>query len=488
MLTLTTNRQEYQNDIAETIRAFLKTVQIQLGSWDSAQGFAIKAFIDNGKSRAVAFGRKNPYSEIKSYEYPIKESASHLTKKRFEKRALKTAVFRVMRQLEPEIVLPWGSLTGIRPTKLLRELLIEHGAVEARRIFIEEFDVLEHKTELALNILHTQKELLDDIDKNDINLYINIPFCKTKCLYCSFASQALGDSQVPQDYLNALNYEIKSGAECISELGYKLRSIYIGGGTPTVLSAEQLEKLLEHVFNCYGGFGKELTIEAGRPDSIDIHKLRIIKNFNATRISLNPQSMNLNTLKKIGRMHTPKDIVNAFNMARELGFNNINMDIIAGLPDETVGDMDYTLKEIAALKPESLTVHTLALKRASLLKERLNSYNLPVPAQVEAMTALSAQYAKELLMHPYYMYRQKYMSGNLENIGYSVHKKECLYNIDMMEDAASIFALGAGAMTKRVFNGSSQRIERIPAPKDIKTYIDKLPILLERKRDLFFNN
>ncbi len=395
-----------------------------------------------------------------------------------------------MRQLEPETKLPWGSLTGIRPTNLLRELLVDYGEKEAFRMFIEDFDVLEHKAELAMHILNIQKECLEGIDNSDIDIYINIPFCKTRCLYCSFASKALGDDQVPDDYIASLHHEIKTGADLLNEAGYKVRSVYIGGGTPTVLTVTQLQGLLEHVLYCYGGLGKEFkefTVEAGRPDSLDIKKLRIIKNSGVTRISLNPQSMNLSTLRKVGRIHTPEDIIDAFKLARGLGFNNINMDIIAGLPDETVGDVHQTLNEIAALKPESLTVHTLALKRASRLKEQLNCYNLPSPEEVEAMTVLGAQYAKELEMRPYYMYRQKYMRGNLENIGYSLRGKECLYNIDMMEDVVSIFSHGAGAMTKRVYNGSSQRIERIPAPKDIKTYIDKLPLILERKRSLFLD-
>ena len=264
--------------------------------------------------------------------------------------------------------------------------------------------------------------------------------------------------------------------------------MYVGGGTPTVLTSEQLEGLLTHALDCYGGCGTELTVEAGRPDTVDGQKLKTLLKMGVQRISLNPQTMQAETLSRIGRAHTPEEIVKAFQMARDVGFDNINMDVIAGLPGETPDDMQRTLEAISALRPDNLTVHTLAIKRSSRLKLQLNDYPLPAPADAERMVELGAQCAKTMKMHPYYMYRQKYMRGNLENVGYAAPGKDCIYNIDMMEEAASIFAHGAGAMTKRVFQGRDLRVERIPAPKDIASYIGKLPALDMQKRALFLQD
>jgi oxygen-independent coproporphyrinogen-3 oxidase len=287
-----------------------------------------------------------------------------------------------------------------------------------------------------------------------------------------------------EGYLDALKKDITLGSGIVRDAGLNVRSIYIGGGTPTSLDRNELDGLLCHTLKSYGGSGREFTVEAGRPDTIDKDKLSVLKDHGVTRISINPQSMNEKTLTCIGRSHTAGDIEGAFRLARDAGFNTINMDIIAGLPGEDPDDFQYTLDRVSEFAPENLTVHTLAIKRSSLLKQRLLEYPLPGPDEAEAMVGNAASTAARLRMQPYYMYRQKYMRGNLENVGYSVPGAECVYNIDMMEETTSIMAHGAGAMSKRVFD-REQRVERIPAPKDIGTYINKTSELSSRKAKLF---
>ncbi len=484
MVSLYTNRPGYAADIAEIIRAYLGMEEItQADCWLEENAYAIEALLlENGE--VTVRGKKHGMLEV-SYTWSVDTNADNaIIRKRKEKRAFKIAVFRVMRQLEPDIVLPWGSLTGIRPTKLLRELIEEMGEREALRVFTEDFDVRPQKAALAASILSAQKSILQYIGPLDADVYVGIPFCKTRCLYCSFASELIGKGGVPEEYQNALYRDIELGADIARRGGYHIRSMYVGGGTPTVLSAEQLKRLLAHAISCYGGYGTELTVEAGRPDTVDAEKLRALKEMGVNRISLNPQTMQAQTLKRIGRAHTPEEIIKAYEIARQIGFD-INMDVIAGLPGETEEDIKNTLHEIAALKPDNLTVHTLAVKRSSLLKRQLEEYPLPSSDVAERMVKQGAQYAAALSMHPYYMYRQKYMRGNLENVGYATQGKDCVYNVDMMEEAASIFAHGAGAMSKRVFQGRDQRVERIPAPKDIPTYIGKLSVIYAQKEKLF---
>jgi len=488
MVTLLLDREEYKNDGAEIIRAYLGRAEISFGGdWDGAPGCAFRAeFLEGASPYVRALGRMEKGGPVAAYTRRIEPAPSALLKKRQEKRALKIALFRVLRALLPETVLPWGSLTGIRPTKLFRELASELGEAEALRVFERDFDVQPQKASLAMEIVRVQEPILNGAMPRELDLYIGIPFCRTRCLYCSFASEVVGERGVPEEYLAALYREIADGARIAAEGGWRVRCTYVGGGTPTVLTAEQLKKLLAHAESCYGGLGRELTVEAGRPDTVDAEKFRALIDAGVGRISLNPQSMNADTLSRIGRSHTPEDILRAYGEAREAGFSNINMDVIAGLPGETEEDMRRTLASVVRLAPENLTVHTLAVKRSSRLRERIDAYPLASAAEAERMVALGAQTASALGMRPYYMYRQKYMRGNLENVGYALPGKDCVYNVDMMEEAVTILAHGAGAMTKRVYPGRDQRVERLPAPKDIAAYVAKLPLLEQEKRRLLF--
>jgi oxygen-independent coproporphyrinogen-3 oxidase len=359
------------------------------------------------------------------------------------------------------------------------------GEQAARTRFLDVFDVSQEKTDLAARICAVQEPFIRSVQPNEIDIYVGIPFCKTKCLYCSFPSEVLGKKQDRlTQYLGLLKSDIAAGAALVRENGLTVRSFYMGGGTPTVLSAGQLDELLSFIRAQYGSFGIEATVEAGRPDTIDREKLLILKSHRIGRISINPQTMNDETLKRVGRSHTKDDIVRVYELAREIGFDSINMDLIAGLPGETADDMQRSCEAIVQLRPDNLTVHSLAIKRSSTLKKELDEHALSSAAEAEEMTRIGAACARQMGMHPYYMYRQKYMSGNLENVGYALPGKECIYNIDMMEETASILSHGAGTMTKRIFGGQN-RIERLPSPKDVPTYLAKLERLMDDKRTFF---
>lgn len=484
MIAIATNRTEYRNDIAEEIRLFLGLAEIALlEEIDPASAekiFDLRLLEQGGRYTATA--KADELEETETFVLP--KDASALEKKKLEKRALKLACYHLLKRMYSGVATPWGSLTGIRPTKLFRELAQEGGEAAARKSFLDVFDVSTEKTELAVQICAVQAPFIRSVSGNAIDIYVGIPFCKTKCLYCSFPSEVLGRNERLTQYLYALRRDIAAGAALARERGLSVRSFYMGGGTPTVLSAQQMEELLSFIRAQYGGFGAEATVEAGRPDTIDREKLRVLKQQGIGRISINPQTMNDETLLRVGRSHTREDIVRVYELSREIGFDSINMDLIAGLPGETEADMRESCEAIFALKPDNLTVHSLAIKRSSTLKKELDEHALAGAETAERMTRLGADYASRMGMHPYYMYRQKYMTGNLENVGYALAGKECVYNIDMMEETASILSHGAGTMTKRVFYGQN-RIERLPSPKDVPTYLAKLDRLIEDKSVFF---
>ena len=378
---------------------------------------------------------------------------------------------------------PWGSLTGIRPTRLMYEL--REGGIEGEQARVEmqrRFYVSPEKTQLLSDILDMQRGLIDTPD-DEYDLYIGIPFCTTRCAYCSFASGELGNGALVEPYLAALKREMALSAALMAERGLKLRAAYMGGGTPTALTADQLASLLDEALRLFPG-AREWTVEAGRPDTIDRNKLRVLKERGIERISVNPQTFSDETLRVIGRAHTAQQTIDAFNLAREMGIHHINMDLIAALPGETEADFARSLEKTIALNPESITVHTLAIKRSSRLHEE-NRYHADAEAAARMVT-----YARETLSgalyRPYYLYRQKYMAGNLENVGYAKSGYACLYNIDNMEETTRILALGAGAITKWLFP-RERRIERAPNVRNIEQYIDRAEEMADRKRTLIMS-
>ena len=402
--------------------------------------------------------------------------------RKIRKNKLKQVLYKLLSQLTGQ-TLPWGNLTGIRPTKIAMGL-IESGMsnAQAAEYMRNTYFTSKEKTALAITIANRERELLKDIDyEKGYSLYVGIPFCPSICLYCSFSSSPLQRWKDQVDaYLDALLKELDFISEAMKDR--TLDTIYIGGGTPTTLEPEQLERLLEHINARFPVYQvKEYTVEAGRPDSITREKLQAIRKFPVTRISVNPQTMNQATLELIGRRHTVEDTRHAFALARECGFDNINMDIIVGLPGEQKEDVQHTLEEIKKLDPDSLTVHSLAVKRAARLNMFKEQYEEMEFINNQEIMDMAMKYAYECQMGPYYLYRQKNMCGNLENIGYAKVDKAGIYNILIMEEKQSILAAGAGASTKFVFQ-NGERIERAENVKDVANYISRIDVMIERKR------
>ena len=314
-----------------------------------------------------------------------------------------------------------------------------------------------------------------------MDVYIGIPFCTTRCTYCSFSSGELGRGKLVEPYLEALFREMDESCRIIADSGRRLRAVYVGGGTPTSLDEDQLRRLLDRMMLRFPG-AMEYTVEAGRPDTITPGKLAAIRDAGVGRISINPQTMNDETLRIIGRAHTAQQVVDAYAMAREANIRHINMDVIAGLPGESTEDFAHTMDWALRLKPESLTVHTLAIKRATRL--HFEKYRIPTGVEASAMVDLGLATARQLGLEPYYLYRQKYMAGNLENIGYALPGHACQYNVDIMEETTHILALGAGGISKRIYEDEGH-IGRAPNVANIEHYIARVDEMTGRKRELF---
>ncbi len=412
----------------------------------------------------------------KTYSYKLDMSLNSLRKKSYRKRMVKNELYLILSQvLNKKLV--WGSLTGVRPTKFTRDLIQNN---ETKDYLIEEvlekdYYVQKSRAKLVNNILKNQRCIIRN--DNLIDLYINIPICPTRCLYCSFISNEERTVKDKIDlYVDCLIKEIEAVKEIIKNKAYIVRTIYIGGGTPTVLSAKNLEKLLDKI-----NFPvSEFTVECGRADTITREKLEVLKKHKVTRISINPQTFCQATLKRIGRKQTNDEILSAYSMALEYGFD-VNMDIIAGLPGEKLGIFKRTLETVLELYPENLTVHTLSVKNGAKLKEDTSNLN---EKEVIKMIDFSAKAVSEKGYKPYYLYRQKNQLGGLENVGYFRDDKICVFNIDSMEETNTVIGIGAGAMSKRVYN-LENRIERLPNVKFIGDYITRIDEMIEKKKDFY---
>ena len=403
------------------------------------------------------------------------------------KEDIKKLVFSSLKELTKEEY-PWGILVGIRPSKIALKYL-EEGKTEEEIIRIFEIKHLasKKKAKLCIEIAKTEEKFVNK-ESNSIAIYIGMAFCPTRCFYCSFAANPIvGNKKLVNPYLQALIKEISAMKKYVNDRKLNIESVYFGGGTPTAVNNEEFEDVMKEVYEAFVKDKnlKEFTVECGRPDSITSEKLQTMKTYDVTRISINPQSMNDETLQKIGG-HTSAQVIEKFNLARSMGFNDINMDMIIGLPGEGIKEVLHTKNEILKLKPDSLTVHGLSLKRASILYE---NFILKKGIQVKKQEELAQMYeesrilAQELGLHPYYMYRQKNMVGNMENLGYSRKGAECIYNIEMIEDKQTIIALGADAVSKVVFLDEN-RIERFANIKDIKEYCNRIDEMIQGKINL----
>ena len=408
------------------------------------------------------------------------ERIRELHRKRACRRLCRQTCYELLREVTG-VHPPWGSMTGIRPTHLFYEALEKGLSMkDAGAELVRSFDILPDKADLLRETVETQL-LLPPPGDAWTDVYIGIPFCTTRCTYCSFSSGELGDGHLVEPYLKALFAEMRLGREILQDSGRKLRALYVGGGTPTSLGERDFRRLLDAVTDCFPG-AMEYTVEAGRPDTLTMDKLRAIREHGIRRISINPQTMNDRTLQVIGRAHTAAQVYEAYAMAREAEIGHINMDVIAGLPGENLKAFQKTMEAALELKPESLTVHTLAIKRTSRLQ--IEKWPLPDGEETGKMVDLGRATARELHMHPYYLYRQKYMAGNLENVGYALSGHACQYNVDIMEEHTHILAFGAGGISKRVFPEEGH-IERQPNVSNIEVYLDRYPEMAQRKRDLF---
>ncbi|WP_122639182.1 coproporphyrinogen dehydrogenase HemZ [Romboutsia sp. Marseille-P6047] len=417
------------------------------------------------------------------------EGLSEQEVKKVTKETIKRSMYNVLMKKFKSYV-PWGILTGIRPVKIVHTLLDKNlSDEEIRENLKTNYLISDEKIDLALSIAKRERKFIYPIDKNKISLYVSIPFCPTRCYYCSFPANPLKQfGHLKKNYLEKLIIEIKGLAKLLEETNKEIETLYIGGGTPTTLDAEEMDILIKALYKELDlSKIKEFTVEAGRPDTINREILECLKKNNVTRISINPQTMNQETLDKIGRGHSVEEIKEAFNLARKIGFDNINMDLILGLEGENVEMVRNTLEEIKKLSPESLTVHTLAIKRASKLKEKMDEYVLTQYEEMVKMIDLSMEYAKEMNLNPYYMYRQKQMLGNLENIGYAKEGYECIYNMQIMEEKQSNYALGAGSISKFVYV-DEDRIERVENVKNVEQYIDRVEEMIHRKKEEVYKN
>ncbi len=377
----------------------------------------------------------------------------------------------------------WGILTGIRPVKLAGELL-DRGE-DPEQVLKDLYLVDASKAALVRDILDYQREKAGKPGPKSLSVYIGIPFCPTRCLYCSFTSNQIEQEQM-EPYLNALCKEISYAGTAAKAAGYNVETLYFGGGTPTSLSANQLDMLLTKVSDAFAlGGVREYTVEAGRPDTITEDKLQVLFDHGVDRISINPQSMKQKTLDLIGRRHTVEDVYKAFELAWKTGIEVINTDLIAGLPEETVDDFKESLEEIIRLGAGNITLHTLAVKRASKLKELDENFNYRDEELRENMLVWAHERLKDCGYRPYYLYRQKHTSGNTENTGFCKDDRPGLYNIRIMEEAQSNLALGAGGISK-IYFPAENRLERVANVSNYEIYIDRIDDMIDRKRKGFF--
>lgn len=380
------------------------------------------------------------------------------------------------------ITQPWGVLTGVRPVKLLRRIIEDEGQINAEKKFTDEFFVSHEKLELAKETEHNEKRILDLSQKNSFSLYVGIPFCPSRCSYCSFVMASIERAKkLMEPYVELLCEEIRATAQIAKDLGLRLETVYFGGGTPTTLSAQQLDRVLSTVNKSFDMTTcREFTVEAGRPDTIDTERLFTLKENKVDRMSINPQTVNDNVLREIGRKHTAEQFYKAFELARKCGFDNINTDLIAGLPTDTFESFKESLDSIRSLSPECVTVHTLCMKRASTLTNQGVTLNKEDAVQARKML----EYTQNMLTAdeyiPYYMYRQSRMVGNLENVGWSKKGYESLYNVYVMDETHTILACGSGGVTK-LKNNDKDYLERIFNFKYPYEYVDRFDELIERK-------
>ena len=467
MVLIKIDRQEFEYDIHSLVKAFYPEEDVVV--------------FYPGKRKPDAVPSREMYVEIPTEGAGRKENKDKLKQDLYNRLVADTGK-----------ELPWGSLTGIRPVKIAMKMLDGGYADEdIARHMKDTYFCSDEKIRLSIEIAEREKELLSVLDAEEgYSLYVGIPFCPTTCLYCSFASYPIkANEKRVESYLQALEREITAMAELFD--GRRLNTVYLGGGTPTSLSAPQLSRIIKKVKSEFKfDFCHEFTVEAGRPDSITEDKLAVLKENGVTRISVNPQTFSQKTLDLIGRHHTVEQTVSSYKLARSMGFDNINMDLILGLPGEGIEDIRHTMSVIEELSPDDVTVHSLAVKRASRLKLQMEEYRKYQMENTREQMKITEDSCRKMGLTPYYLYRQKNMAGNFENVGYAAPGKAGIYNVLIMSEVQDIVACGAGTVSKRVYpegsgDGNDRLITRCDTVKDLDQYINRIDEMVERKRKLY---
>ncbi len=476
----------YEYDIHSLVKAFYPEEEVHVKQEETGENYSgFKVFYGNpSKQSAVIYYENGSELQKATFDLDTEDRGK-------AKNTLKQNLYQVLSDVTGR-QLPWGTLTGIRPTKIAMTMLCGGASKDETAQYMKStYLTSDEKVRLCCEIAERETDILSELHgKSGFSLYVGIPFCPTTCLYCSFTSYPIGRyADRVEAYLAALMKEIDDTAEIYKDK--ILDTVYIGGGTPTTLTAEQLDRLitrLKEVFDFSRGPVREFTVEAGRPDSITEDKLRVLYHHGVSRISINPQTMNEETLKLIGRHHTISDVIESFRLARNIGFRNINMDFILGLPGEVqktgdYGKLEHTMQEMKRLDPDSITIHSMALKRAAGMHRWLEDHPEISSINTPEMMEIAASAARDLGMVPYYLYRQKNMAGNFENVGYAKPGKFGIYNILIMEEQQSIAAVGAGTISKVVLEAG--RIERCDNVKDVTLYIDKIDEIIHKKRRFY---
>ncbi len=488
MIYLEQNTEIYNNDIRAMLQAFFDNEKVVITKDDTRLSLKVEYTSDSDVETQVASGGYVTYTLEDEEGYHVSKTVvvDYMNKK-VARNPLKAALYHMLSDYTGK-QLPWGSMTGVRPTKVATEWL-ENGKndEEIRHLYTNTYLTIPQKADICIEVAKKEQELFQDfLYDEEYCIYIGIPFCPSRCLYCSFTSYPIAQYvDKVEDYLQALYKEMEFVAGADAYKNKRLVAIYIGGGTPSALTAVQLESLITKMQTTFDmQYVREFCVECGRPDSITMDKLQTLKKLGVERISINPQTMSDETLQLIGRAHSVEQTKQAFEMAREAGFDNINMDMIVGLPGEDMEHVQHTLSEIRKMVPDSLTVHSLAIKRAANLNIEMERYHSLIKGSTNEMLLAVDECARDMEMKPYYLYRQKNIPGKLENIGYAVEGKECVYNILIMEEKLDILGMGAGSSSKFIFR-KENRIERVENVKNVDEYINRIDEMIERKKKMF---
>lgn len=488
MIQVRNTGHSFEREIGFILALFYEDPEVKyVSEWDETKDglkIALSVSAETGGVRVrgeLAAGNQH-------YDIDYKREYQERTEKGERKTAKQAVSYTLLTLLERFTGMEqgWGILTGIRPTKLLHKFLTSGmSREEAHRHLREDYMLRPYKLDLLQEIVDRQLAVVPDLYEVDreLSVYIGIPFCPTKCAYCTFPAYAIqAQQQNVNVFLEGLHYEIRAIGEWLKRHDRKITSIYFGGGTPTSITAEELDQLFVTLHESFPHMGKvrEVTVEAGRPDTITPKKLDVMKQWKVDRISINPQSFTDETLLAIGRHHSVADVIEKYELAIAMGLTNINMDLIIGLPNEGVAEMEHTLSEVERLKPASLTVHTLSFKRASDMTQNKERYKVASRSEILKMMQMVSDWTRQHGYQPYYLYRQKNILGNLENVGYAQEGHESIYNIMIMEEVQTILGLGCGAVSKLMKPGSGQ-LTRWPNPKDPKTYNETYKQLVKEK-------